>query len=216
MFGAVMDALTLGPKNMMMEEDRNQRQQDAWGMAQYNQEYNSAQSALQRDWTETMANTAYQRQVADMRKAGINPMLAATKGGGAPSGGGSSASSSGSGGTGGTSHDVPAHFTQAQLNSAMEAQLHEQKIKTTQEQYNVSADTEKKKQETNLLLEQEKTQQQLTHSARHNANILAEDEKGKKLEGGIDETKYGEIMRFINRAMRAITGGASAYGHTVK
>lgn len=38
--------------------------------------YNSAEAAKNRDWQEMMSNTSYQRAVADMRKAGINPIIA--------------------------------------------------------------------------------------------------------------------------------------------
>lgn len=42
--------------------------------------YNAEQARLNREWQERMANTVYQRTVADMKKAGINPILAANMG----------------------------------------------------------------------------------------------------------------------------------------
>lgn len=38
------------------------------------QEFNSAEAQKQRDWEEEMSSSAYQRAVADMQKAGLNPV----------------------------------------------------------------------------------------------------------------------------------------------
>lgn len=49
--------------------------------------YNSAEAQANREWQEHMSNTSYQRAVEDMKKAGLNPILAFANGGASTPGG---------------------------------------------------------------------------------------------------------------------------------
>lgn len=49
--------------------------------AQLNRDFNASEAQKLRDWQTNMANTSYQRAMADMSAAGLNPILAYSQGG---------------------------------------------------------------------------------------------------------------------------------------
>lgn len=92
-------------------------------------EQNIALARENRDWSQMMSNTAYQRATTDMRAAGLNPMLAYAQGGA------------------GTPSSTAPTVDPVKMGAGL-ASTAENAVNLVSQQKNVAADTEKKKADT--------------------------------------------------------------------
>lgn len=209
-------------------------------------EANAALSREQMEFQERMSSTAHQREVKDLRKAGLNPILSGTGGMGASTPAGQTAKMENVASAGVSSAlEALGTLTEAQLtrekaeltnaqtintqtskplikaqtaNTESDTQLKQQQTVTAKssqhlqeaQRTNTLQDTINKADLSQLLRSQNVTEKTRNELLKMDVAQARETLQGMLLEGDIDRSTYGNIMRHVDRFFKALPFSSSA------
>lgn len=189
--------------------------------AQNAMEHSELEAGRNRIMQAQMSNTAHEREVADLRKAGLNPILSSTRGGASTPAGSMAA---------GTVGPAQQNTMSSALRAGMDIARSRLEAKNLHEQNeNIRADTQLKATAKalnaityNRIVHEVDRERWNKVTAQHESEIMGHRLAGEKVEGDIDRSKYGQGIRHINRALpgvstavgaaRALRGGALGTG----
>ena len=134
----------------------------AWS-AKKSFKYNQRLIKMQQDWQERMSNTAHQREVADLRAAGLNPILSATGGSGASFGSASAPS---------MTVENPVEAGYSAMNAFQQHKLLKQEVATGKSQENLN---DKNAHVSEALWD--KTQEEANNAYETGLNLMKERQK---------------------------------------
>lgn len=155
-------------------------EQRAWATAEAStaREFNAAQAAANREWQQWMSGTAHQREVQDLRAAGLNPILSASRGMGSATPSGSAGSASPPSGSSAKAEQAQTHdIIGPAVASALKTMM------TLADTVKTQADTDNVKQDTELKSAQ--TEATRLGTEKTAAEILTEMERPKLIKAQV-------------------------------